>query len=152
MSTLWIVTANKSYAKIFEVKGLGKHIKEIHHFDNPDGHKKSGELYSDRPGRSFDKIGGGRHSLTDDKVDFHEQEQHRFATQLAEVLQEGKDSKAFDTIALVAPTPVLNTLNKVLPSPLKKSVVKEVAKDLPEHLGSQERLDQLCKYLDLWNR
>lgn len=152
MSTLWVMIANKSFAKIFEVKGLGRHIKEIHHFDNPDGHKKGGEIYSDRPGRSFDRIGGGRHALADDKVDVHDHEQQLFATQLVHVLQDGKNNKAYDELAFVAPSYVLNILSKALPGPLRKCVVKEVAKDLPEYLGEQERIDQLCKYLDLWNR
>jgi hypothetical protein len=44
MDTLWIVSANRSFAKIFEATGLGKHVKEVLHVENPDGRKKKWRL------------------------------------------------------------------------------------------------------------
>lgn len=149
MSTLWILAANRSGAKIFEVKGAGRQIKEIHNLDNPAGRKKSRESFSDRAGRTFDRLGGGRHGVKE--VDVHEHEQKLFIESIALFLQEGKNNKKYDELAFVAPAQFLGELNQYIPAQLKKILIKEVAKDLPERLSPQEHIDHLCQYLDLWN-
>jgi protein required for attachment to host cells len=151
MKTLWIVAANRSYAKIFEAKGMGRSVKEVHHLDNPDGRKKAGEIFSDRPGRAFDRMGEGRHALGTE-VDFHEQEQKAFASRIARLLEEGKEKKAYEDLAFVAPPHFLGELNQAISNQVKKSLTKEIHKDLPAHLSEHERIDQICKYLDLWNQ
>jgi len=150
MGILWIVTGNRSFAKILEVQGHGRKIKEIYHLVNPEGRMKSGEILSDRPGRAYDRVGGGRHALSQE-VDFHEHEQHVFVHKIANLLREQKDNNAFEELAFVAPSHFLGDLNQAISPSVKKSLIKEVAKDLPEYLSSQELVDQLCKYLDLWN-
>lgn len=151
MDTMWIVTANSSFAKIFEVKGHGKQIKEIRHLDFPQARKKGSEINSDRPGRSFDRMGKGRHALSTE-VSLHEHENQVFAKQIAEILRIAHDSNSFDQLALVAPPQFLGQLKLALNNGLKKSIVKEIHKDLPEHLSERERIDHLANYLDLWNR
>lgn len=150
MSTLWIVVANRGFAKIYESTGHGHEIKEIYSVDNPDGKKKSGEILNDRPGRSFDSVGGGRHALsTEVSVTAHEQQV--FAKKLVGVLHEGNNAKAFDELAIVAPPHFLGALKVELTDPVRKKLTKEVGKDLPEYISDHERVEQLCKYLDLWN-
>lgn len=149
MGTLWVVAANKGFAKIYEVKGCGKEIKEIHHIDNPEGHIRGALNLSDRPGRAFDRQGVGRHALTD--RDIHAREQEVFIDQISDFLKLGKENKEFDELALVAPPAFLGELKQQIPAQIKKCVVREVGKDLPEHLSEQTRIEHLCNYLDLWN-
>jgi protein required for attachment to host cells len=150
MKTLWILTGNRGFVKIYEVKGHGKQIKEIHHIDNPEGLKKNSEIFSDRPGRAFDRMGGGRHALSSE-TEYHEHEQQLFAHRLAALLQENHESKAYDELALVGPSHFLGDLNLAIHDGIKKIIIKEVGKDLPIHLSEQERIGHLCEYLDLWN-
>lgn len=150
MSTLWILVANRSFAKVYEVKGHGRQVTEIHHLDNPDGHKKNGEIFTDRPGRSFDSHGASRHALVKE-IDTHEREQKNFTKKISEFLQHGKDGKKYEELAFVAPAHFLGELHSTITPAIKKSIVKEVHKDLPEHLTEQDRIEHLCKYLDLWN-
>lgn len=150
MSTLWILTANSSFAKIYEVKGRGREIKELQHIDNPDGRKKSGEILNDRPGRAFDSMGGGRHALGT-QVDVKEHQKQIFAQQLVKLLQEGLEKKSFEELAIVAPAHFLGEIKRIVSDTLKKRIVKEVAKDLNERISEQDRIAQLCGYLDLWN-
>lgn len=150
MNTLWIISANRSFAKIYEAKGHGHSIKEVQHLDNPDGRKKNSELGSDKPGRSFDRVGGGRHALGT-QVDPREHELQGFLFKLVHLLDEGLKSKSFNQLAIVAPPHVLGALTQELPEQLRKLLIKEVPKDLPERISDQERIDMLCKYLDLWN-
>lgn len=149
MGTMWIVAANRGFAKIFEAKGKGREINEIHHLDNPEGRLKGSLGFTDRPGRTFDRLGGGRHSYED--KDIHGREQKLFVEHIIEFLQQGKNEKAFDELAFVAPAQFLGELNSTLPPGLKKILVKEIGKDLPENLSDQARIEQICKYLDLWN-
>lgn len=150
MKTLWIVVANRGFAKIYESKGCGHDIKEIYNIDNPDGRKKSGQILTDRPGRSFDSLGGGRHALSTE-VGVIEHEQQVFAKKLATTLQGGLEGKQFDEFALVAPPSFLGAMKVELSDGLRKKLKKEVGKDLPENMNEHERVKQLCEYLDLWN-
>lgn len=150
MNIMWVLTGNSSFIKIFEVKGKGKEFKEIFHFDNPDGRKKNGEINSDKPGRTFDKFGVGRHSYSKE-VDPHTHELKVFAHKLASCLQEGKVKNKFHELAFVAPSHFLGELRLVISEAVKKSISQEVHKDLPEHLKEHERVAQLCEYLELWN-
>jgi len=149
MSTLWILTANRGFAKIFEVKGSGRQIKEVHHLDNPDGRLKNREFFDEPAGRAFDRLGGGRHAMN--AKDVHGEEQKEFIEKIAGILQQGRTNKEFDELAFVAPPQFLGELNQYIPPQLKKILIKEVPKDLPEHLSNQEYVDHLCTYLDLWN-
>lgn len=151
MSTMWILTGNRSFAKIFEVKGLGRHVKEIYHLDNQEAHKKKSEIFSDRPGRSTQKTSVHRHALTTE-IDGHEHEQKVFAEHISAYLQEGFNNKHYDELAFIGPAHFLNSVNHALAKTVQKCVVKEISKDLPEYLSEQDRIDHLCKYLDLWNR
>jgi protein required for attachment to host cells len=151
MGTMWVLTANRGFAKIFEVKGVGRQIKEIQHVDNPDGRKKGSEIFTDSPGRSFDRLGPGRHALTNER-DAHEREQKVFTQKLATLLQEGLENRTFDELAIIAPDKFLGELHQVLSEQVKKMTTKEIHKDLAEHLSHEERVDLICKYLDLWNR
>ena len=150
MATLWILSANSGGAKIFEVKGHGKHIAEIYNIENPDGRKKSGEILSDRPGRAFDRVGGGRHAFSQQN-DVHEQAIQVFAHKLEHILKQGHDTKLFDELAILAPPHFLGELKQVLSTEIRKKVVKEVPKDMSERLSEAELIEQLCKYFDLWN-
>lgn len=151
MSTMWIVTANSSYAKIFEVKGHGRQITEIEHIDFPKGRLKSSEVNTDRPGRSFDSTGMGRHAYSP-AVNVHDHENKVFASQLANLLKEAHVNHAFQELALVAPPHFLGELKLAISNGVQKCIVKEINKDLPEYLSEKERIDHLCNYLELWNR
>lgn len=153
MGTLWALVANSSWAQIYEIKGHGKHIKMIRQIDNPDGRKKSGEIYSDRPGRAFDRVGIGRHAMSSE-TDFRLKEQEVFARKLAIILEKGREENAFDQFALVAPPQFLGQLNLVIGTdhPLKKFLTNSIEKDLTDSFKQEDIINHLCKYLDLWNR
>jgi protein required for attachment to host cells len=150
MGTMWVIMANNSFAKIFEVRGYGKHIKEIQHIDNPVGRMKPREILQDRPGRAFDRVGAARHALGTE-IDVKSHEQKIFASKLAETLKEGRANHSFNELVLIAPPQFLGELKLALDDQVKKSISKEIDKDLPIHLSEKERIESLCRYLDLWN-
>ncbi len=151
MTTLWVLVANSSNAKIFQVKGKGREINKLHDLDFPDGRKKGAELLTDRPGRSFDRFGEGRHAMgKEEKV--HEHEQQIFAHQIKDILKKGVEEKEFDEIAIISSPQFLGELRQVIPDQVKKCITNEVDKDIVNSSSEKECIDSLCKYLDLWNR
>lgn len=151
METLWALVANSSNAQIFEIKGHGHSITKVHHIDHPDGRKKPAEINTDRQGHGSSHVGSHTHSLAPE-VDTHSREQENFAHALAKELEKAYGEKAFQELALVAPAPFLGKLKQAFGDGLKKSVSKEVSKDLPETLSEDEIVKHLTRYLDLWNR
>ena len=149
-NTLWVLTANRSFAKLYQVKNLGRDFQEIMHIEHPMGRMKGSEIFTDRPGRAFDSLGGGRHALGQ-TVDVHEHDQQVFTKRLATILQEGLDKKSYDTLAIVAPAHFLGDLKLAVSAAVKKAILKEVPHDLPENLDEKERISHICEYLDLWN-
>lgn len=150
MTTFWVLIANSSFAKIYQVNGMGKDVKLIQEISFTNGRKKSGEVNTDKPGRAFDRIGMGRHAVGT-AVDVHGHEIKIFAHQLAEILNKGKVDKKYDQLALIAPPQFLGELRHNLHEDAKKVLLKEVHKDLPDTLSEKELIDHMCNYLDLWN-
>lgn len=149
MHALWVIIANAGFAKIYEVTGCGREIHEIHHLDNAIGHENHAIHFSDRPGRTHNRFGAGRHALQDQNI--HANEQHIFIESIEKILKEGKEAKKYDQLAVVAPPAFLGELNKQLCGEIKKLINKEVPKDLPEKMSEKERIEHVRSYLDLWN-
>lgn len=148
MRKLWIVVANSSYAHLFECTGLARNIRVLQTLDHPDGRKKARDVYSDRPTRSFESMGNMRHA-TMAEVDFHTHTQQVFSKQLADLLKKGLDEGSFTELAIIAPPTFLGILKGSLSSAVKKSVIKELNKDIPQSVGERERIDSVVHYLDL---
>lgn len=150
---LWVLVSNSSYAEIYSIKG--KEITLVQALDHPEGRLKSGEILSDRPGRSFEGrgrggagIGGSRHALGSE-VDVHMHEQQVFAKQIADVLQKEKSANKFDQLDIIAPPQFLGELRIILSDSVKKSIKKEINKEIPTTLSPQERIEWLCRFLEL---
>jgi protein required for attachment to host cells len=148
---LWVVIANSSFAEIFEVKGRGKEIKKLERLDNPEGRAKGADILADRPGRSSEGPQGGstrrRHALGTE-TDVHLQEITRFAHELIEILQKAQKN-SFDQLALIAAPQLLGVLRGLLNNSLKEKVTKEIDKDFNASLSDPEKIEAICRLLDL---
>lgn len=142
MERTWILVAHRSGARLFENRGLGKGVTLLQHLDHPAGKLKNQEINSDRPGRSFDRSGLGRHAYSSE----HEPTEHvaeQFAKQLAGLLDDGRNHQRFGRLVLVAEPRFLGTLRAALSSQTAALVTATVDKDL----GNTEARD-LAKHLD----
>lgn len=157
MKTLWALVANASFAQIYEIKGHGREIQKIHQLDNPDGRKRSGEILTDKPGRTYESMGKvgkmstGSHNYGS-MVDPKEHELQLFMHKILEILKKARSEKSYEELAIIAPPHVLGEFNRLAPEAVKKLVIKEVGRDLPLTIHEQERIDHLSDYLDLFNR
>jgi len=91
---------------------------------NPDHHEQATDL----AGQAMNVIGG--HGGTMGEVDFHQQEEDRFAADMAETLKARALANEFESLIIVAPPRTLGELRKHYHKEVEKRIVAEVAKDL----------------------
>ena len=137
----WILVADGARARILINQGVDKGLEAVGGEKHAATHAPTRDLGSERPGRTFDSVGGGRHAK-EPRVDWHEFEKHQFAKKMAAVLDRaaGKD---FDRLILVAPPKTLGDLRGALSKQTSGLISGELNKDLtmfalhelPEHLG-----------------
>ena len=139
----YILVADGARARLYANHGVGKglqpvsgatHKADLHHHDR--------EILTDKPGRAFSSVGSGR-SAIEPQTEWHRFEKHKFAREMAKVLDEAAANKAFDRLILVAPPATLGDLRMELGEATRKMVSAELPKDLtrhaeqelPQHLG-----------------
>ena len=130
MEPTWIVVADSSKARILTTQSRVQAPTDIVALDHPEGRMKPQELNSDRPGRTFDSHGDGRHGM--EPPDVHHHHQEVFAKQIAEYLGKGRHDGKFNQLALVAPPQFLGVLRQKLNGQLGKLVSHTVQKNLLE--------------------
>jgi protein required for attachment to host cells len=127
--TTWILVAHRAGAVLLQSRGSGLPLERIAEISNPRGRLKAGDVDADRPGRAFDRYGGGRHAhATEQSVPDHIEA--AFVSQLVDRLEQGRADSAFERLVLVAPAKMLGKLRETLSAPLRGLLVASLAKDL----------------------
>ncbi len=103
---------------------------------NPSTHEQG----ADRPGRSFSSVGAGRSSVT--QTDWHKLEEHRFAAEVAAILERIVRQRGVEALVVVAPPRALADLRKAFHPDVKRKIIAEIDKDLTKH-----PIDQIEKHL-----
>ncbi len=91
---------------------------------NPAHHEQA----SDTAGMSMKTMDGRGGSM--EEVDFHQQEEDRFAAAIAEELKARALANEFEALVIVAPPKTLGELRKHYHSEVERRIVGEVPKDL----------------------
>ena len=144
MSKHWVMVADKSKARIFTVADPRGALMDEVVLEHPQARQREQALTSDRPGRSFDSKGQGRHAMGT-SVEPDQQETIRFAKQIADHVQAAHNEGRCDRLLLVAGPPLLgllreplNTLTGLRVSEIEKNLgqydAREIRKHLPERL------------------
>lgn len=137
------MVANRSHAKLYENTGHRIALRAVEVISYPDGRLKNRDINADRPGRSHDSHGQGRHAMSKE-VEPTAQLAEQFAKQLAEKLEHGRHMKKYDALVLVAEPRFLGTLRHTLTPATAASVVASLGKDLA-HLDERDILEHLKK-------
>lgn len=125
----WIIVADSARARIFENTGPGKGISELEEHALEVELKPSGDIDADRPGRSFDSAGQGRHAM-EPTTDANRQAKKQIVGEIAALLEKSYQRKSYDRLVLVAPPATLGDLRQGLGKTLSGVVYGELAKDL----------------------
>jgi protein required for attachment to host cells len=129
MSRIRIVVADQAEAIFYDTPSLRARPKEVGHISDPLAHQHDREFSSDRPGRSYESVGGQRHAI--EREDHPRQrEAVRFAKRISRRLDEARRKGEYDELIVVAGLPFLGLMRKELSRPTRARVVHEIRKDL----------------------
>jgi protein required for attachment to host cells len=107
------------------------------------------EMYDpqDRPPRSFDRVGSGRHGMDKGRT-LHEQEESNFLKRVADRIGEADRHKQFDHLVIAAPPRALGILRQQLAPAVHQRIRAETPKDLlDEDMPKlRERLQDLLRH------
>ena len=141
MTTTWILIANRSSASLFESDWPGKLMRRIQDIPHPEGRMQNQDIDTDKPGRIFDSFGQGRHAASP-KQEPTEHIAQQFALDLAELLNKGRVTHAYDKLVLMAEPKFLGILRAALDKNTAALVAQTVNKEL---LNVKE--EDLAEYL-----
>jgi len=139
----WMLVADGRRARLLVEHRRGANLEEPWAMEiGPD------DLYDpqDRPPRSFDRVGAGRHAM-DKGRSLHEQEEEKFLRRVADRLSDAERHSQFDHLVIVAPPRALGLLRGLLSDSAKARVRADLPKDLLEEpaLKLRERLGELLR-------
>ena len=138
----WILITDGARARAVLNTGPGHGIVAVDSVDFRSPNLASRDIETDRPGRSFDSQGPGRHHKEPARS-AHEQQEHDFVTTMAVYLDEQLENDQFDRLILVAAPRALGDLRAAISDRVRKTVMAEIDKDL-----TQTPNDQLSKFLE----
>ena len=100
----------------------------------------------DRPPRSFDRVGAGRHAM-DKGRSLHEQEEHNFLKRIASKITDAEKHNGFVHLVIAAPPRALGMLRELLPENVRNRIRAEASKDVVGESTPQlrERLTDLLR-------
>ena len=141
MGKTWILLANSHRARCLEKNGTGRDLLEVADFVNPhyklDNRKALGDVSGDA-----DK-GHGRtgHSGTqfEPRTSNQAKERASFARQLADYLNQHSSEHHFESLVLIASSPMLGQVEPLLGHAAKQSLQKSVVADLTSYQKNELR-------------
>ena len=134
MSKTWVVVAESSRAKIFELSKKNAPLKELQGFANTASRSHEHNLTSDLPGRVNNSTHGS-HKLSS-HTSPKEHETVEFARTLGSHLDEALNRGEFDKLVIMSPPGFLGHLRKEMSYETSKHVVSEIDKNLVRHSTS----------------
>lgn len=132
----WVLVADGARARVFVSEGRGQGLTELPDRSFAGSRLRSHELGSDRPGRSFDSAGRGRHAM-EAPSDMHQQAEREFLKAVVSWLTDQERAGNFDYLVIMAPPRALGELRKLLPRPLVQKLVQESGLDLTRATASE---------------
>lgn len=125
----WVVIADGSEARFFANRGPGKGLEALSPESVAIDLQRTGEIMADRPGRSFDSAGQGRHAMAPPS-DAKDEQKKNFLKAVAEGLNAAALAGQFDDLVIAAPPKALGELRKDLDPHALERLRGELHKDL----------------------
>ena len=136
MDRLWIVVADGGQARVLGIAADRRGLNALREMTSVDAHRRSQDLASDRPGRSFESANPTRHAIAP-RQDPHEEARERFISQLALMLSEDNRAGQFDELILIVAPGLSGTLRDALDEPTRARVRETLVKDLDQGAGAR---------------
>jgi protein required for attachment to host cells len=145
-ATTWVLVAEGSRARLFEMATPMSPLVELEAFTHPDGHLRGKERNSDAPGRYGTKksardrgtgITGGAHVFYNENAD--DEHQASFARFLAEQLDQARAQNVFHRLVLIAAPSFLGSLRDNLSPPTRRCITQELGKNFTKSSAAEIR-------------
>jgi protein required for attachment to host cells len=130
MSGIWILAANRSRARILEVQSNKDIPLERADLANPAARAHERDLESDAAGRFYGKGEWNQGHVATASESLGEHETERFAADVREYLERGRNEHLFEQLWVIAAPTFLGLLRKTFPKPLRQRIELEIDKDL----------------------
>ncbi len=137
----WLITADSSRARIFEVLGRDQQLKEIADLVNPEGRANERELKSDANSRIYGH-GDRSRSHVSGEPSAVDHATEVFSRELGRYLEKARNDQQYERLYLMAPPRFLGMLRRNLSDEVRKAIVSSIDKDL-SWLDSREVEKQL---------
>ncbi len=138
MSSIWVVVAESSRAKLYSAENRKAPLVEIGDFVHPESRLHDGDLVADQSGSDGGSVGQGRHVL-DNKTNPRDTEKTEFAKTLAHRLEAARNEKTFNRLVLIAPPSFLGLLRDNLSDEVMELVTAQIDKNLVQQPASVVR-------------
>lgn len=139
----WVLVSDSQHARIFEIAGKGRvDFLGDYSSDLP----PSRDIAADRPGRTFDRKGPGRHAM-EPRQDAHRQAKDQFLQEMANRLDRSCRSGDFTDLIVIAPPTALGGLRSVFSKRIQSALIQEHAKEVA-NLSEPELIEYL-KFIDV---
>lgn len=112
--TTWVIVADESSATVYSRQSKKGPLEELFKLENEAGRKKSGDLISDRGGRSFDRFGDGRHTMTKEESGPKKRAAADFAKKIALRINKAVRDGTCDEFAVISAPRFLGVLRQAL--------------------------------------
>lgn len=129
MQTMWVVAADASRARIFEMDDDSDGLREIEDMINPEGRQDGHELQSDAEGQNFSGRGLQRNTSQPQQTP----EQHdvaQFSKQVSRFIDKACGERRFDALCVIAPPKFIGLMRENLGEEARQAVTEEIPKDI----------------------
>ncbi|MDF2096523.1 host attachment protein [Aquibaculum arenosum] len=134
--TTWLLVADGARARTFSRQEPSKRLSELDEGSFTGNRSHSRDLGNERPGRTHDSAGPGRHAM-EPPSDPHDLAEQSFLREVVEWLEEKEKSGAFDQLIVVAAPRALGELRRLFSKSLSARILAELDSDLT-HADARE--------------
>lgn len=125
MERTWILVADASYARIFEVDEDGE-WKLLREFEHVESREQGQDLMGTRPWQIQHRA---EYDAKGTNPDLHGEQAEKFAKELSKHLEVSSATNRYARLAVVAPPKFLGLLRDNFPNPVSRKVTVELSKD-----------------------
>jgi protein required for attachment to host cells len=129
--TIWLLIADSAKARLFAVDRRERAFAVLGDWHDDVASGKAQDIQADRPGRTFDSAGQGRHAMEPPSSP-KGVAKARFVGMLADTLATRAKQQDFDELHVIAAPRTLGEMRELLDPVVKGRVESEEAKDLTQ--------------------
>lgn len=126
---VWIVVADGARARLLEAAGEGHGLLQVPGGVLEGSRALAGDIMAERPGRSYESVGGQRHAI-EPRVSVRDRVEDEFIDEVIERLDQERAAGQFDELVVVAAPRALGSFRKRAPAALAATVVATLDRDL----------------------